>query len=130
MKQCIYNTTLLEKFIKRRNINLNDLNDKKWDLIIVAIKNFLSLEVIKFLIKHGKYKSLNYKIEEEEEYNNKINYSIPIYLAISTEQFKVADLLIQNGANINYKFYYNNEEKDLFYYLYFSDTLNKRTIEY
>jgi len=84
----------LERFIYENNftsINLSNFNE----ILIYAIKINASIEVIQFILNKQYNKSLNLNF-----FNNK--NETPLLLAISENNFEIANLLIKNKADINY----------------------------
>jgi len=109
----------LKKFLKENNVLLKDWNQKlknqeKKDLLLYAIENNVSYAMIKFILKHVQYETLNYTFIENKKglsshyetllgtFGGSQDDKTPLFLAILKNNFRVADLLIQNQANINY----------------------------
>ncbi|KAL6625850.1 ankyrin repeat-containing domain protein [Neocallimastix sp. 'constans'] len=94
---------ILENYLYDNNISLKDINSDTFDVLDYSIKLNSSVEVIKYIINKCQYKPYNYYSTE----NNNSN-KIPLFSAISLNNFKVADLLLDNRANFK-KFYRNRE---------------------
>jgi len=112
-----YNVLMeLENYIKENNIDLKNINNENFDLLnftINSISNnnkkegiyydsYDNVKLINFIIKHCPYENLNYI------YPRSIIQEPPLFTAISKYKFKIADYLIKQGANINYKINSNN----------------------
>jgi len=87
------------KYVKEYTVKLNELNKNDFDLLLYALDNNVSTEWIKFIIIHGHYKTLNYVLEKP---NMNYRSKIPLEAALYNTNFKVANLLIHYGAEINY----------------------------
>jgi len=95
----------LENFSINNDLKLNELNNKNFDILIKVIdnikeykveENYYYLKIIDYIIQKCKYQTLNYTICND-------NFTeVPLFLAIYKGLFKIADLLIEKGANINY----------------------------
>lgn len=103
----------LKKCIEIYNINLNEINDKEFDILIFSIENNAKVEVIEFIINSCQYKTLNYSFYCEKGYTKYISvpvgqdicyrgYKIPLLSTIAKKEFKIADVLIKYKADINY----------------------------
>lgn len=88
----------LRNFIEENNIKINTLNNKNFDVLIKSIENNASDLLIEFIIINGKYEDLNYTIFDKID--NKLK--TPLSVAIEKNDFKIIELLIEYGANINY----------------------------
>ncbi|KAG4081238.1 hypothetical protein H8356DRAFT_630318, partial [Neocallimastix lanati (nom. inval.)] len=128
----------LKIFIKDTN---KKLNYKDFDLLLVAINNSASPEIIKCILHHCSYKTLNYTFYPNQKYrqyfeNQNWNkpfktynkeFEVPLFSSLNTySNFDIADILIKNGANINYL---GNNQQDIITYLssfiYISESLLK-----
>lgn len=107
--KCKLNVTFfnneLNNFIKEEKIEINKINNKNFDILIEILNIIVEsriedyynyYKIIDFVIKKFKYKTLNYTI------GNGNNYEVPLFLVIFKGHFKIADFLIERGANINY----------------------------
>eukprot|EP00833_Pecoramyces_ruminatium_P004672 jgi/Orpsp1_1/1178704/evm.model.c7180000066423.1 len=94
--------TAFKDYINRNNIELKDLNMYNFDILIYVIKHNFSKEIIEYIIDQINYKSLDYTIK---------NIS-PLFTAISCKRFDIADMLIDRGADINYKIDINYKNKN------------------
>jgi len=106
IKNFFNNINELKKYIEEHRIDLKALNDDEYDVLIDAIENSTSLEVIKYLIEKIDYKTFNYTIEK---INYKtFNYSIkktthfPLYTAIAYNKYEISNYLLKNEADINF----------------------------
>ncbi|ORX80447.1 ankyrin [Anaeromyces robustus] len=104
--------TQLENYLEKNNLNLNlkELNNTNFDILLCILNNNENIQkyvsnkyipnkdtydfvkLINFIIYHGKYEMLNYSF---------LNY-VPLFSAVANGNFKIANLLIENGADINY----------------------------
>ncbi|ORY30048.1 hypothetical protein LY90DRAFT_627478 [Neocallimastix californiae] len=128
----------LKIFIKDTN---KKLNYKDFDLLLIAINNSASPEIIKCILHHCSYKTLNYTFYPNQKYrqyfeNQNWNkpfktynkeFEVPLFSSLNTySNFDIADILIENGANINYL---GNNQQDIITYLssfiYISESLLK-----
>jgi len=134
-------------YIQKKKIDLNELNDKDFDILIYAIEHSSSVPLINFILNETTYDSLNYSFFDTGKYksffvsviDNHIDskgFKVPLFSAIASNKFRIADVLLKNHANINYRI--NGEGKyhnvDIINYLYymssFSDILNKKNLKY
>jgi ankyrin repeat protein len=138
----------LKSYIMTNNIILTSINDKNNDILIYALKCNASLSIVKYIIQH--YSTLNYSYNEsdpllqwmkfiskknllhldqalydEEDSSRKI-ISNPLMYALSQNNFKVANLLIKYGANVNYTIHF----KELSHSLYSHNYLNTKNLIY
>ncbi|ORX42831.1 hypothetical protein BCR36DRAFT_586975 [Piromyces finnis] len=86
----------LENFINKYNVSLHSYSSNGFDILIYTIKNSDSVEMINFIIEKTPYKNLNYTVKDN---NNTIG--TPLFLSLAQNKFKIADLLMENGADIN-----------------------------
>eukprot|EP00833_Pecoramyces_ruminatium_P007235 jgi/Orpsp1_1/1181267/evm.model.c7180000076523.1 len=87
----------LKNYIRKEHILITYYNNENFDILIFAIENDVSLDIIKFIIVY--YSSLNFVIHDKRT----CNYKSPLSCAISSNKFLIAKLLLNNGADINYK---------------------------
>eukprot|EP00833_Pecoramyces_ruminatium_P012373 jgi/Orpsp1_1/1186405/evm.model.d7180000050285.1 len=76
--------------------------------------------ITKYILNQRKDKNLNYYIHENNQ------EKVPLFICISKNNFKIANLLIKNNANINYKI--NNIS--IIDYLIKNNCLNKTNLKY
>jgi len=108
---CRYcNISALEKFVKDNNINLKELNNEHSDILISVLQifeesnfkdDYYCYKVVKFILEHCQYKTLNYTFNYRRENRFHVG-DVPLFSALSRNKIKVAKLLLNNGANINY----------------------------
>jgi len=108
----------LEKYIYDKIILLNNINDDDFDILISAIESDVSIDMINFIILQGEYYTLDYFIIE----NNSV--LTPIFSAVGKNRFDIADILLENQADINY---FNG---DILNYLYDQKLLNIENLKY
>eukprot|EP00833_Pecoramyces_ruminatium_P015386 jgi/Orpsp1_1/1189418/evm.model.d7180000071903.1 len=100
----------------------NQYNAKYINFLIFAIECNSSFEMIKFIIDECQYETLNFSFKD---------YGSPLFYSIKIMKFKIADFLINNGADINTRYFINKkiDTKGIFYYLgnnnLFKQNLNK-----
>jgi hypothetical protein len=99
----------LREFMQKNDISLSDLSTESYDLLVYAIENNISDDIIRLILSH--YPTLNYYFFDNEE-GTEVEKS-PLSSAIAEDNFKLADLLIQNKADINYKLFFNDIIKNL-----------------
>ncbi|KAG4087041.1 hypothetical protein H8356DRAFT_1433943 [Neocallimastix lanati (nom. inval.)] len=115
------NLNELKLFIEKNKIDLKKFNTIDFDFLIYSLKNKISIEVIKFIINQCQYETYNYYVQEGKQYTSK---RPPIFYAIATNNFKIANFLLINNADINYK------ENALIYDLFKHQLLNKSNLKY
>jgi len=110
----------IEKFLNKKEITFSQLVSlKDIDILIFSIENNASLSMIKYVIKE--YSNLNYTFDFKL-----MGIKSPLFSAIMTNKFGIADILIENGADINYEVNYLN----ILYYLDSHHRLNKENLKY
>jgi len=87
------------------------------DLLIFSIKNNASFEFIKLIISH--YENLNYF-----KYNS--GYETPLSMALSMNKFDISNILLKNGASMNYKIH----SVDIVGILFGKNLLNYKNFSY
>lgn len=121
------NKSEIEAYVVNNKLPLRELNSESFDLIIYAIENNTSLEVIKCLIMLGQYNNYNYFITEGNDFKT------PFTAALCQKNFEISNFLIKNGADVNFnllKYHNNNYYNDIINYLFKHDRLDKDTFEY
>ncbi|KAG4084325.1 hypothetical protein H8356DRAFT_1436267 [Neocallimastix lanati (nom. inval.)] len=113
-----------KKFIKENNITLKKLNNKNFDILISAIECDVSNEIISYIIKQVNYNTLNYCFQcKSNEYKYSFNENIPLFTAIAKNKFDIANLLLQNKANMCF-------DCNIFEYLNYHDLMNKDNLKF
>lgn len=103
---------LLKNIIKKNNIielkkyltfdlKSENFNDFK-EILLYFIENNASFSLIEYIINHGQIKNLNFYVTI-----NNIK-KVPLFIAISNNNFKLSNLLIKYNADINYMVYNQN----------------------
>jgi len=110
----------LRNYVVKNHILLTVFNNDNFDILIYAIEYDVSIEIIKFIIHY--YFSLNYYIYD----TMKCKYKSPLSCAIGSNKFNLANILLANGANINYKIF----DSDLIYKFRNENLLNNRNLKY
>jgi len=114
--------TRLSEYLNDNKINPSDNNDYK-DLIIYAIDNEVSNEIVTFLFKQRQEKDANFEIEEDGK------KKIPLFLAIIKDNYTLADILIKKyNADINYL--YKEEKYGIAEFLCDNDLLTFKRFHY
>ncbi|ORX60949.1 hypothetical protein BCR36DRAFT_439349, partial [Piromyces finnis] len=86
-----------EKVFKNNNIvELKSLNDYNSDFFINSIENGATIEIVEFLLINSNFKSIDFVFSGKDGF-----YKTPLSLAIERNNFRIAELLIDYGANIN-----------------------------
>jgi len=130
----------LESYIQKKHINLKNLNNN-FDILIYAIESNISIEVIECIIHQCQYETFNYYYYVSLEYRNKYHpinfkgYKTPLFSAVALSKFKIANLLIDGKADINFAIDYqyddmDNEKINILHYLSRFDYLNKENLMY
>ncbi|OUM64083.1 hypothetical protein PIROE2DRAFT_60907 [Piromyces sp. E2] len=111
----------LKKFIVNYKIDLKEFEKYgKEDLLFLAIKYDNPKEVINYIIEECQYDEVNYTV-------NSNSSTSPLGLAISRNNFKVADLLCDKyNADINY----GNDMNRCFTYIYKNNTFQPKQLNY
>jgi len=107
----------LINYIENNSLTIKDINDGiiPYDLLLSAIDYNSNSELIEYCI--SLYNNLNYS------YNRKF---VPIFHAVSHNNFLIVDKLIKKGANINYQ---NDNNEYLLNYL-FPSLINQDNLKY
>jgi len=114
------NIDKLKNYIETNNYKITQWNSKEFDILIYAIENVNSISMIKFLIKECNYSTLNYFIFKDYEYKS------PLSAALANNNFKIADVLLDNKADINYRM----NDSSIYQNLFYKKKLNKNNLLY
>ncbi|KAG4094576.1 ankyrin [Neocallimastix lanati (nom. inval.)] len=117
------NKTELENYIIERDITIKVLCSDTFDLLIYSIENGASLEIIQFITRQEQYEELNFTIHENGKDKN------PLFSAVLKNKFTLADMLLKNGADINYCIN-NKDDGDIINYLNTYGSLNNKNLKY
>jgi len=99
----------LKNYINNNNILLSFFNDENFDLLIYAIENDTSIEMINYIILY--YHTLNYAVLDGVTQK----YKSPLLCALINCKFKIVTLLLKYGADINYRIHGSDIGTTLYY---------------
>jgi len=124
IKKLISNKSLLElkKFFEEYSILADDYNNFN-EILIYAIENNTSLEIVEYIIHIRADKNLNFSIVIDDK------IKIPLFEAVKNNNFDIANILIKNKADINYETDTIHNKK-IFKYLYYNKFLTIRNLNY
>jgi len=108
---------LSSKHIKLRNIE-NEFNSTKTNFLLFSIEHDASIKMIEYIIEECEYETLNF---------GKHAYHSPLFKAILKGNFELANFLIENGADINYK-HFDMDEKNFFRFVYRNSPCFKKAL--
>lgn len=91
----------LKNYIKKNKIELKNINNSNYDILIYAIEENVSLNILKYIINQTQYENLNYVKHFYYKNNHPPDVKVPLYIAVSKCNFEIADFLLKNKANIN-----------------------------
>ncbi|ORY85161.1 hypothetical protein LY90DRAFT_663436 [Neocallimastix californiae] len=118
-------------YVEEHCIEVKELNTSDFDLLIYAIENTPDnqngLIMILYLIVFAKYHNFNYFIKDGD------SFKTPLTAAVGNNKFLSAEFLIDNGAEIDYKFVdpeNNNISYNCLNYYYDNNKLNKENLKY
>ncbi|ORX77877.1 hypothetical protein BCR32DRAFT_295345 [Anaeromyces robustus] len=111
----------LKNYVLNRNIVLKDYNTRDFDLLLFSIENSASVEITRYIIEQCQYQTFNYSI-----CNSSISpiKRTPLFCAICNNEYKLADILLEYKADINYS------DGDILYYLFYLDLLECKNLRY
>ncbi|OUM64777.1 hypothetical protein PIROE2DRAFT_8308, partial [Piromyces sp. E2] len=98
-----------KEHLRKNDIDIGDMQTDDYDLLVYAIENNMSSDIIHYIVRG--YFSLNYYFFDIEE-GIEVEKS-PLSSAIAEDNFQLADILIENKADINFKIFYNDIIKNL-----------------
>jgi len=130
--------TELKNYIQINNISLSNLNCKTFDTLIYSIIHDASYNTIKYILDECHYKTLNYVFVEGNVLNPNNNrylffkdHKVPLFIAILKQNYKVADLLLKNKADINYCIIdFEGKDNDILQYLFAYSSLDISRLKY
>jgi len=110
----------IKSYVTSHVIKSNEVKNNTFDLLIDSIKNTSALVTLKTIINIYQYlyKNLNYSINNGES---------PLAVALSLNNFNVANYLIGLKADINYC---NKNGESILFYLYKNNLLGESTLRY
>jgi len=142
----INNLVDLDAYVQKKKIKLEELNDEEFDLLIYAIEHSGSVQLINYILNNIHYETLNYSFFDNGNYKSFFvsvmdkqieykGYKTPLFSAIASNKFRIADFLLKREANINYKINQGEyKDVDIINYLYFmsgfKDFLNRKNLKY
>jgi len=110
----------LKTFVKEHHFPLNYFNYEYNDLLILSIENTTSVGIIRFIIQECHYDQLNYTIYCGNKRKS------PLLSVLALNKFKIADVLLNQGFDINYKI----NGYSIPYFLFRFNQLNKKNFKY
>ena len=112
----------LKDFINSNEFKLNSLNiPTKFDILIYAIENNASFQMVQYIMEECHYETLNYWVLNEE-----IGRKSPLLSSLFKNDFTLANYLLEHGATMKYQLCYF----DVIYYLDGNNKLNKDNLRY
>jgi len=110
------NLEAFKKYFKDQEIKLNEFNDPYFDILIFLIERIgTANEIIEYVIDQYRENHVDFNYYIEFDYTNddsvyhynhqkckEIYYKTPLICAVIENKYSIADLLIKNGANINF----------------------------
>ncbi|OUM61380.1 hypothetical protein PIROE2DRAFT_62551 [Piromyces sp. E2] len=111
--------TSLKLFFKDNEFELEDLKSNDFNLLVYVIQQNISVKAFKIIIEECQFDNFNYSTSK---------HNSPLYYAIFHEQFKIADILLERKANIN--FLSENNSENIFYHLYNNSNLSLKKLNY
>ncbi|OUM66386.1 hypothetical protein PIROE2DRAFT_59417 [Piromyces sp. E2] len=97
MKDTTMNISKFEKYIKEKNSVVKTLKNKKFDILIYAIENGASKDIIEYIIDHYSYENLTFGIKIKPHTND---------IESITKYNDYIDRLPINHTNKNLKYHY------------------------
>eukprot|EP00833_Pecoramyces_ruminatium_P015994 jgi/Orpsp1_1/1190026/evm.model.d7180000076199.1 len=114
---------LLNNYFNNNHIQSEDFNNLN-EILIYAIENGASIEVIQLILNHRKDKNLNIHVTIDE------CEKVPLFVAIAYGQWEIADELIKQQADINYSYEMNNLTYNVVDYMISTNLFNTENIKY
>eukprot|EP00833_Pecoramyces_ruminatium_P003145 jgi/Orpsp1_1/1177177/evm.model.c7180000060466.2 len=98
------NTNEMKTYLMKNKETIKKFNEigYNFDLLIFAIENNFSIDMIEFIITNFSYKTLNYGIEKNSHIRRP-KCNTPLLTALIKNNFEIANYLLDHGASINYQ---------------------------
>jgi len=113
----------------------NDNNEICYTINEIRERNFqnkkMNINNLEYHFKNGKTKKRNSNEHLISHIDSEISFiKTPLFTAISKNKFEIADMLIEKGANFNFKNENGNNDENIIYALYSSSLLNSENLKY
>jgi len=124
------NVADLINYVEVNCVFLQALNNNEFDILIFSIESCDSLDIIQYILSQCQYEVLNYSFYCDSDYSQYYpepvgqdicyrGYKVPLFSAIAKKKFRIADFLMEKGADINYRLNILNwEDINVVNYLY------------
>eukprot|EP00833_Pecoramyces_ruminatium_P001203 jgi/Orpsp1_1/1175235/evm.model.c7180000053110.1 len=124
LEDFLYDKFKISKLNNTDHHHTNNKILKNFDILIIAIDNCVSINIIKIIISKCGYITFNYSIKKEfyfDGYN--FEWNTPLFNALVKNNFELADLLQMKNADINY-------DRNIIISLYKEKLLNNDNLKY